>query len=174
MLRLTYIARSGQEIPLASESDCAAAIRSGDLHRESLVMDGSTGRWMKAAQHGELEGLLARIRVTGPTRAASRLLRVATVAIWLAALIVPPAIAWAIGAEAMRVAPQSLTCAVVLAIVSFLAGFLIKSPLARWRLGLLLAILAFAAGLEALAESTGALGAGLMPAVTRLFAPGAK
>jgi hypothetical protein len=174
MVMLTYIARTGREIPLSSESDCAAAIRAGELHRESLVMDGRTGRWMKAAEHGVLAGLLARIRLAGPTRPTSRRLKAATVTAWLIALAGPPALAWARGADPLRILPRSLAYAAVLGVLCAVAGLVVKSPRGRWSLALLLAILALAAGLGALAESTGALPSGLMPAVTGLFAPGAK
>lgn len=174
MVMLTYIARTGREIPLSSESDCAEAIRVGDLHRESLVMDGRTGRWMKAAEHGPVAGLLARVRVEGPVRRADRVLRAVTVTAWLLALIGPPAIAWTLGADVIGILERSLVYTVVLAAVGAAAGIYVKSRRGRWGLALLVAILAFAAGFATLAKSTGALRSGLAPAVTALFAPRTK
>ncbi|MGH8221243.1 MAG: hypothetical protein ACREUT_22155 [Steroidobacteraceae bacterium] len=171
---LTYIARTGQEIPLASEADCAAAIRVGDLHRESLVMDGGTGRWMKAAEHSGLAGLLARVRVTRPIRAAPAGLKAAVLTAWLVALLAPPALAWAIGADPLRILPSSLLYTVALAALSAIAGLFLASRRGRWGLGLACAILALAGGLAGLVESTDALRTGLVPTVTSLFAPGAK
>ena len=170
MVMLTYIARTGREVPLANETDCASAIRTGELHRESLVMDGRTGRWMKAAEHGELSGLLARVRVVGPSGPGLTALKAVTVAAWLAALIGPPAVAWATGADALRILQKSLVYTVVLAAVGAAVGIYVKSRRGRWGLALLVAILALAAGLGALAVSTGALHARLLPAVTALFA----
>lgn len=174
MVMLTYIARSGQELPLAGESDCAAAIRTGDLHRGSLVMDGRTGRWMKAGEHGELAGLLASVRVTGPIRPGSDALKAVTVTAWLVALIGPPAVASAFGADPFRVLQLSWVYMVALAVVGAAVGFYVKSRRGRWGLALLVAILALAVGLGAIAKSTGALHSGLMPMVTGLFADRAK
>ncbi len=174
MVMLTYIARTGREVPLASESDCAAAIRMGELHRESLVMDGRTGRWMKAAEHGEVAGLIARVPVDGPVRAPEKALRAVTVTAWLAALIGPPAIAWTLGVHPLPILQRSLVYTVVLAAVGAALGVYVKSRRGRWGLALLVAILALAAGLGAIAKSTGALHSGLVPTVTGLFAPRAK
>jgi len=177
MVMLTYIARTGREVPLSSESDCADAIRAGDLHRESPVMDGRTGRWMKAAEHGAVAGLLARVAVEGRVEPADKALKVVTVTAWLAALVGPPLIAWALGAPPVRILQRFLAYTVVLAAVGAAVGFSVKSRRRRWALALLVAILAFlafAAGLGPLAKSTSALASRLAPAVTSLFAPGAK
>jgi len=174
MVMLTYIARTGKEVPLANESDCADAIRIGELHRESLVMDGRTGRWTKAAEHGQVADLLARTPVEGPVRAPEKALRAVTVTAWLAALIAPPAIAWAVGADPLRILQHSLVYTVVLAAVGAAVGIYVKPRRGRWGLALLVAILALAAGLGAIAKSTGALHSGLVPTVTSLFAPRAK
>lgn len=157
MVMLTYIARTGRELPLSSESDCATAIRAGELHRESLIMDGRTGRWMKAGEHGDLAGLLARVRVTGPTRPGPPALKAATVTAWLLALLGPPAIAWALGADPVAVLPYSAAYTAALGAVSAIAGFFVKPGRARWRLALALAILAIAAGIAVVAKTTGAL-----------------
>ena len=174
MVMLTYIARTGKEVPLANESDCTSAIRSGELHRESLVMDGRTGRWTKAAEHGQVADLLARVPVDGPVRAPEKALRAVTVTAWLAALIGPPAIAWAVGVHPLPILQRSLVYTVVLAAVGAALGIYIKSRRGRWGLAFLVAILALTAGLGAIAKSTGALHAGLVPAVTALFAPRTK
>lgn len=174
MVMLTYIARSGQELPLAGESDCAAAVRTGDLHRGSLVMDGRTGRWMKAGEHDGLAGLLASVRVTGPNRRGSDAIKAATVTAWFVALVGPPAAASAFGADPFRVLQLSLVYSVVLAVVGAAVGIYVKSRRGRWGLALLVAILALAAGFGAIAKSTGAFHSGLVPAVTGLFAPRAK
>jgi len=156
MVMLTYIARTGREIPLSNESDCTGAIRAGDLHRESLVMDGRTGRWMKAAEHGAVAGLLDRVSVEGPIRPAAKALKVVTVTAWLAALIGPPLIAWALGADPVRIMQRSLVYTVVLAAVGAAVGLYVKSRRRRWGLALLVAILSLAAGVGAFALSTGA------------------
>jgi hypothetical protein len=158
MVMLTYIARSGSEIPLAGESDCANAIRTGELHRGSLVMDGRTGRWMKAAEHEQVAGLLARIPVQpGRGRPATGGLKAVTVAAWLVALVGPPLLAWALRADPIPLLQRSLVYTVVLAAVGAAVGLYVKSRRGRWGLGLAVAILAFAAGLAVLAKSTGAL-----------------
>jgi len=174
MVMLTYIGRNGQERPLASESDCAAAIRIGELHRESLVMDGRTGRWMKAGEYGQVADLLVRVPVEGPVRAPEKALRAVTVTAWLVALIAPLAIAWAVGAHPLPILQRSLLYTVVLAAVGAALGVFVKSRRGRWGLALLVAILALAAGLAVIAKSTGILHTGFMPAVTALFAPRPK
>lgn len=175
MVMLTYIARTGREIPLSSESECADAIRAGDLHRESLIMDGRTGRWMKAGEHSQVAGLLDRVPVeVGSTRPAALALRAVTVAAWLAALVGPPVSAWVLGADAVGVLQRSLVYTVVLAAVGAAVGIYVKSRRGRWGLALLVAMLALAAGLGTLAKSTGAFRSGLAPPVTALFAARAK
>lgn len=175
MVMLTYIARTGRETPLSGESECADAIRAGDLHRESLVMDGRTGRWMRAAEHGQVAALLDRVPVgSGVGRPAAAVLKVLTVTAWLAAIVAPPVSAWAIGADPIRILQRSLVYTVVLAAVGAAVGIYVKSSRGRWSLALVVAILALAAGLGALAMSTGTRVAELSPAVTTFFAPRAK
>jgi len=158
MVMLTYITRSGREIPLAGESDCADAIRTGELHRGSLVMDGRTGRWMKAADHDQVAGLLARIPVQpGRGRPAAGGLKAVTVAAWLVALVGPPLLAWALRTDPIPVLQRSLVYTVVLAAAGAAVGLYVKSRRGRWGLAMLVATLALAAGLAVLAKSTGAL-----------------
>lgn len=146
---LRYFTRNGREIPLYSEADCAAAIRKGDLHAGSLVMDGATGRWTRAAEHPMLASLLERVKVDGPAGAASGALKALAIGAWVAALAGPAFIARAIGVDTDRVLGRSALAAVLLCAVGALALVFVRTAVGRWRLSLILALLVAAAGIGA-------------------------
>ena len=148
---LTYITRDGREVALHSDADCAAAIRSGDLHANSIVMDGVSGRWMRASEHTFLGDLLARVQPEPQAPAPSRSHRGAMVVVWLVAVAAPALIAFARGADGVYVLMRSLLCTALLGTVGAIMLHFVRSEKGRLRVSVALAALTLAAGATALA-----------------------
>lgn len=146
---LSYFTRNGREIPLYTEAECAAAIRKGDLHAGSLVMDGATGRWMRAAENASLASLLERVTVERKGAAASAVLKAIVIGLWVIALALPAFMARAVGVDSGHVLGRWLPAVLLLCAAGALALAFIRSPAGRWRLSLVIAVLVAAAGIGA-------------------------
>ncbi len=151
MSMLTYITRDGRELSLQSETECASAIRNGDLHTNSIVMDAVSGRWMRASEHPALSGLCARIQPKPAGEAPARRFKAAAIAVWLIAIAGPALIAVAHGVDVAYVLVRSLLCTALLCAAGIVALVFIRSERGRWRLSIVLAALTFAAGAAGLA-----------------------
>ena len=151
---LTYITRTGHELVLHSADDCATAIRRGDLHPHSIVMDTVSGRWLRAQEHPALADLFGRIQPESPAQAPIARFKGATIAVWILAIGGPALLALGRGADVTYVLVRTLLCTALLCAVGVIALLFIRSERGRWRLSIVLATLTLAAGAAVLVSGT--------------------
>jgi hypothetical protein len=130
-----YITNQGAEASLGSDAECTAAIRTGLLTARSRVYEESSGRWVRASEHGYLSVLFPVA-----ARIAAALRWVAVIA-WAVGLLNPPIIALLQGRDVPVAAGLAAISGLVLGLVGLWIRRFFTTSRSRTVLALVLGVL---------------------------------